>query len=81
MDKKDVNDLKELILATQVISISMTTLWGLTNYCGDVYNKENIVREFKLFNRNIIIRNTIYFDIALLTTTLVASINLYRNRI
>lgn len=60
MDKKDVNDLKELIMATQVICLSMTTLWGLANYYGD--NK----------------KNKIYFDIALLTTTLFASITLYR---
>ena len=39
MDKKDVNDLKELIMATQVICLSMTTLWGLANYYGD--NKKN----------------------------------------
>lgn len=60
MDKKDVNDLKELIMASQVICISMTSLWGLANYYGD--NKEN----------------KIYFDIALLTSTLVACITLYR---
>lgn len=60
MDKNDVNELKELIIASQVVCISLTTFWGLTNYYGD--NKEN----------------KIYFDIALLTTSLVTSITLYR---
>jgi hypothetical protein len=35
MDKKDVNELKELIMASQVICLSITALWGIANYCGD----------------------------------------------
>jgi len=60
MDKKDVNDLKELIMASQLICISITMVWGIANYCGD--NK----------------KNKIYFNLAFLTTSLVASITLYK---
>ena len=81
MDKNNVNELKELIIATQVVCISLTTFWGLTNYWGDVYDKEHILIQFKPFNINIGIRYKTYVDIALLTTTLVACINLYRIQI
>ncbi len=72
------NEIKYLIINGTTQMCTLITLWGLTNYYDNAYNKETTICTIGFLGGRITITNKYFYQVAFLTSVGICTCNLLK---